>query len=829
MPIKPLWPLIAFSPVFLFGSLAWAAECRLGATLSSFEPARVRLQDTAGGTPASRPSSQGAGMGLSEGGYLGFLPLRLDPRLNLQPSSAQSPSYLFGQALDGQFQDQIRMEGGAALRQLGFSLKANQLTMDMVPNRLIARGEVTLFREGELYKGPELTLDLGTQQGWFRNVSYEFSSLNATGQAERIDFIQPGEVVLSNASFTTCPVDRPAWRLESKTLAVDQIREMASSQGSQLYWGDTPLLPLGNLSFSIGGQRKSGVLPPLYRVTSNLGLELEVPYYWNIAPNRDMTLSPRLIQRRGVMLGVEARFLEEDAAGVIDLDFLPSDNVRDQDRHRFELQLAKEFGSDVWLELNGARVSDDNYFEDFGGSLLGSSRRVLPVTLGLQTKFDEWRLRAQAQEFQVLQDSDLPILAPYSWLPRFMADRSGSRIMSPPFLGGLVSRMNWQLNFEATAFDHPTLATGERFVAQLAAELPATIGVVDLVPRLRMHATHYAHRRDGDAQKTSDRFYQGVTSPALGVFQSNVGTQTESYSRFIPTLSLDASTVLDRPLSLNGSDDTVATLEPRVLYVYSPSKGQSELPVFDSAQPTVSFAQILSDRVFTGHDRVADQDHLTTALTARLLNAKTGQEQLRGSVAQRFYFSPQRVVLPGQTPREDMESDLFAEGGFAGFEHWRFDAVGQYTARQRRWQGGAVTARYDPRPGYSAFASYRFARDAVNVVDLAVQAPVAKNWYAVGRYSYALAHKENDLQVDAGLVEAIAGFEYDGGCWVGRVVLQQFATAAQETNTAVFLQIELNGIARVGTDPLQVLRRSIPSYRMVNQLAPGPARFENFQ
>ncbi|MDA1188047.1 MAG: hypothetical protein O3B29_09675, partial [Proteobacteria bacterium] len=148
MPIKPLWPLIAFSPVFLFGSLAWGAECRLGATLSSFEPARDRLQDPAGVASASRPSFQGTRLGLSEGGYLGFLPLRLDPRLSLQPSSAQTPSYLFGQALDGQFQDQIRMEGGAALRQLGFSLKASQLTMDMVPNRLIARGEVTLFREG---------------------------------------------------------------------------------------------------------------------------------------------------------------------------------------------------------------------------------------------------------------------------------------------------------------------------------------------------------------------------------------------------------------------------------------------------------------------------------------------------------------------------------------------------------------------------------------------------------------------------------------------------------------------------------------------------------
>jgi LPS-assembly protein len=805
MPFKLPWPLLALPLVFLGSNPSWAAECRLIALSSE--------------------SMQG----ISTSASLGFLPLRLDPRLNLQPSTSQTPAYLFGQVLDGQFQDQVQMDGGVALRQLGFSLKAQQLTMEMVPNRLRAQGDVTLFREGELYKGPELSLDLGTQQGWFRDVSYEFSSLRATGQAERIDFIQPGEVVLSNASFTTCPVDRPAWRLESKTLAVDQVREMASSKGSQLYWGDTPLLPLGDLSFSIGRERKSGFLPPLYRVTSNLGFELETPYYWDIAPNRDMTLSPRLIQRRGVMLGAETRFLEDDAAGVIDLDFLPNDTVRGEDRHRLELQLVKELGSNVWLELNGARVSDDRYFEDFGGSLLGSSRRVLPVTVGLQASVGDWRLRAQAQEFQILQDSELPILSPYSWLPRFVADRSGRTDIHSPVIGALTRQLNWTVNVEASAFDHPTLATGERLVTQVSVEAPIKAGVVDVLPRLRTHATSYAHRRDGDLQKTSNRFYDGVANPALGVFQSNVGAQTGSYTRFIPTVSIDASTVLEKPLSINGSEDTFATLEPRALYVYSPYKDQSDLPVFDSAQPTVSFAQILSDRVFAGHDRVADQDHLTTALTARLLDAKTGEEQLRGSVAQRFYFSPQRVVLPGQTPRQDMESDLFAEGGFSAFDHWRFDAVGQYTALQSRWQGGVVTARYDPRPGYSGFASYRFARDAVNVMDLAFQAPVSKNWYAVGRYSYSFAHKENDVPVEAGLVEVIAGFEYDGGCWVGRVVLQQFATAAQETNTAVFLQLELNGIARVGTDPLQLLRRSIPSYRMVNQLAPGPARFENFQ
>jgi LPS-assembly protein len=714
MPFKPSWPLLAFSPVFLLGSFSWAAECRLGASPSFDKPALVSLEDSSGLARGRLTSSPGTGLGFSEAGQLGLLPLRLDPRLNLQPSGAQTPAYLFGQALDGQFQDQVRIEGGAALRQLGFSLRAEQLSMDMVPNRLIAKGGVTLFREGEFYKGPELSLDLGTQQGWFRDVSYEFSSLKATGQAERIDFIQPGEVVLSNASFTTCPVDRPAWRLESKTLAVDQVREMASSQGSQLYWGETPLLPLGDLSFAIGRERKSGVLPPLYRVTSNLGLELEVPYYWNIAPNRDMTLSPRLIQRRGLMLGSEFRYLWTRGQGILDLDYLGNDKVTKSDRHRVEMSHTLQVRPNIRLGLSGARVSDDNYFADFGGSLLGSSRRVLPALVTADTQWKGFQFGVQAQEFQVLQDPNAPILPPYSWLPRFTASRVGSFDTASKLQLMQVNRTKWRAQFEAVSFRHPTLAEGARFVFQAGTETSAQLGFVETKPRVGIHLTHYAHSKDGNLEATGREFYSGQTSPALGVFQPNARQGTGSYTRFVPSVSLDLFTTLEKDVGWQGRENTL-TVEPRVLYVYAPYKNQDDFPVFDSAQPTVSFAQILSDRVFSGQDRIADQNNLTTALTGRILDDETGQEQLRASVAQRFYFSRQRVVLPGQIPREDMESDLFAEGGVSAFQHWRFDAVGQYAARQGRWQGGAASARYEPRPGYSAYASYRFTRDSVNI------------------------------------------------------------------------------------------------------------------
>jgi LPS-assembly protein len=361
--------------------------------------------------------------------------------------------------------------------------------------------------------------------------------------------------------------------------------------------------------------------------------------------------------------------------------------------------------------------------------------------------------------------------------------------------------------------------------------MPFDLGYFGLTPKIGVHATYYSHDQSGSLNDTRRKYFQsaGISAANLGSFANNVDPATESYSRVLPTFSLDTNTVLERDARWGGRAAT-QTIEPRFLYTYTPYKDQSRLPVFDSARPSVSLAQILSDQTFTGQDRIADQNHITTAITSRMLDAQTGQELARASVAQRFYIDAQLVTLPGEPVRTDQESDLFAEGGFSFSEYWRFDAIGQYAAQLGRWQASSANLRYDPRPGYSASLAYRFTRKTLDIIDLAFQLPLSQNWYAVGRYNYSL-QKEPNLVTGSqrGLVESLAGLEYDGGCWVARAVLQRFATGADQANNAVFFQIELNGIARVGTDPLDALRRSIPNYRMINRLSPMPAKFDNFQ
>jgi LPS-assembly protein len=756
------------------------------------------------------------------------LPLRIDPRLSLEPPTGQAtPSYLSGRQLQGQFDDTIRLIGNAEVRQLGLSLKADRIDLDLVQNQLSAAGGVQLFREGEFYRGPRLTLKLGTQQGQFQNVQYEFAAMNARGYAERVDFVKPKEIALTEVSYTTCPVNRPAWEFRSRTMRVDQIREIVDTESTFLYWSDVPLLSLGDFSFPTSDRRKTGFLSPSYGYTSRLGLDLNTPFYWNMAPNRDLTLYPRLLGRRGVMLGAEARYLTRSDSGVLGLEYLPDDRVTELDRHLVSLTHNSMLTPRVAMSVRGSRVSDDDYFADFGGSLLAASQRVLPATVSFSSGLGGWSGSASVQRYQVLQDLASPIIAPYSWMPRLLLNRSER---ATNVAQGLPA-VDLQATVEATRFDHPTLTRGSRFVTAASLSMPFDLGYFGLTPKIGVHATYYSHDQSGSLTDTRRKYFQSaaISAANLGSFANNVDPTTESYSRVLPTFSLDTNTVLERDARWGGREAT-QTIEPRLLYTYTPYKDQSRLPVFDSARPSVSLAQILSDQTFTGQDRIADQNHITTAITSRMLDAQTGQELARASVAQRFYIDAQLVTLPGEPVRTDQESDLFAEGGFSFSESWRFDAIGQYAAQLGRWQASSANLRYDPRPGYSASLAYRFTRKTLDIIDLAFQLPLSQNWYAVGRYNYSL-QKEPNLVTGAqrGLVESLAGLEYDGGCWVARAVLQRFATGADQANNAVFFQIELNGIARVGTDPLDALRRSIPNYRMINRLSPMPAKFDNFQ
>ena len=749
------------------------------------------------------------------------LGLKFDPVLDLESSKkGDTPSYIFGRALRGQTDDYLESEGDAELRKLGLFIKADKLRHDLVQDELNASGDVKLFREGEFFEGPELSLKLGTSQGHFDQVRYQLTSTGSRGQARLAEFVQPMETRLHDASFTSCTVERPAWELRMSELLVDQIREVGKSSSTYLFWGDTPILPLGDVSFPIGNRRKTGFLSPSYAATSRLGLEVQAPFYWNIAPQHDLTLYPKVISRRGVQLGAEFRFLTPDSLGTLMYEVLPNDRVEGDTREFGRITATHRLDPEWSIGINAARASDDRYFADFGTSLLGASQRILPATLSLTGKVNDWKTQVSIQEYQLLQDKNAPLLRPYAWMPRVAVNKS---YRSNPLLDRLP--LDWNLTAEATSFDHPSLAKGQRFVAQGGIAYRHLQRGFYITPRLSVHATRYVHEKDGSLARTLQK-YDGA---ALGIYQNNVGDITNSYSRLLPTFGLDISTVLERD-SMLGDIPMEQTLEPRLSYVRTPYRDQSIYPVFDTASPSLNFAQIFSESAFDGDDRVADLNQLTLGVTTRFIENQTGVERLRASLGQRFYFSDQRVSLPGAATRTSRESDLLGQISTQFNRSWGVDLLSQYTLSTGQVQTASLVSRYTPAAGRTMSAAYRFVRDSSNTLDLAFQWPLSAYWYAVGRYNYSFKNLGgNSVNQRSGELEALAGVEYDGGCWVARAVAQRFVTGERERNTAIFFQIELNGMGRVGTNPLGALTRSIPNYQMINQITPLPAKFDNFQ
>ena len=369
-----------------------------------------------------------------------------------------------------------------------------------------------------------------------------------------------------------------------------------------------------------------------------------------------------------------------------------------------------------------------------------------------------------------------------------------------PQLLAALQEVDWKgLTFAGTAeyadFRNPTLVTGQRAYAYPTVAWNRQGAAWYFTAKTGAHVRHYSLD-----DTTPDR---------------------ESQDYAIPISSLDAGLVFERDASAYGQS-FVQTLEPRAYYVYVPYKDQSKAPVFDTAVDDYNFAQLYSTNRYLGNDRIGDANQITLGLTSRLLDPATGAERLRVAIGERFYFQDQRVTL-NEAPRSASSSDVLlgAEGRLS--DAWALGALWQYNFDRSQTERLDAGFRYTPAPGKAFNASYRYSRLQVDQVgllsqlkqfDISTQWPLGDGFTLLGRWNYSL--------VDSKTLEAVAGLEYNAGCWVLRLVGQRLTTTAQTNSTSVYLQIELNGLARFGTNPLELLRRSVPGYQRTNDPTLSP-------
>ncbi len=766
------------------------------------------------------------GTSLCAHGQTDQAPLTLSPSPLLQeeiavPRSAL-PTFVSGERLFGHPDLETVVEGRATLRRGDLLIKAARLEYDRPTDLARASGEVRINRAGNVYEGPLLELQLDAFKGFFSQPSYYFPKNDANGQADRVDFIDEQRSVIHNASLTSCrrlpgPDWLPDWILRAATIHIDNESDVGTAEGALLTFKGVPLLPVPYLSFPLSDKRKSGLMPPTLGLDNVNGAVIAVPYYWNIAPNLDATLTPTLMSKRGVNLASEFRYLEPDYSGQVRFDLMPSDLLRDSNRWGIALghqgtlrnsltRVITDGGLAFNLGLN--RVSDDNYWRDFAGTSASLTQRLLANDAAFSWSNGYFSNSLRVLKWQTLQDLTAPITPPYDRLPQ----------LATRFARNDVAGFDYSLEADYTRFQSDSASTlqpnAQRIFSLLQISRPWIGGAGFITPKLQLHTANY-------------------------LFDAPLSNAATSASVVVPTFSLDSGLVFERDISYFGTRFR-QTLEPRAFYVNTPYREQSLLPNYDSGAKDFNFATIYTDNAFVGNDRISDSNLLTLGVSTRLLHPDSGAEAARFGIAQRLRFKDQNVtLLPTDPPVLDRISDVLLGASINWDPKWSFDSTVQFNPKTEQSTLATIGARYSPGNYRVVSGTYRYQRDVSEQIDLGWQWPLNDlwgdrgqdlgpgrgqgdgRWYSVGRLNYSLDEGK--------LVNAVIGFEYDAGCWLGRAVLEKLQTSTSTASQRVMFQLEFVGLARLGASPLKTLKDNIPSYQYLREQGGSPSRFSNYE
>lgn len=699
------------------------------------------------------------------------------------------------EVIEGVSDLEVTARGNAEIRRDDTVIFGDVLRYNRELGRAEGEGGVRMQSGADRFYGPRLQYNTLDGTGVFEEPTFLLQrEREAHGGAERMEFLGKDKFRFFGAHYTTCRPGQEDWLLTAKELELDFETEEGHATSPRLHFFDVPILGAPSASFPLNNRRRSGLLAPYYSQSSQRGFEVGVPFYWNIAPEYDSTITPVYMTKRGTQVKDQTRYLNKDFTGELKLEYLPDDKIFGGSREGVSWQHAQTFfsssqsgvlgGSSLTGNIDYNRVSDDRYFVDLASQVrqvtLGNLPQDAYITYNSSLRGAPIVAQARVQQFQTLQDPDAPITPPYARLPQLTF--SGS-------YGNLGGFLDTTLPAEFVRFQHPTLVEGDRSTFAPSFATPVLAPGWFFIPKVGLRYVDY--------------HLTGNLTPG----------QAESPSASIPWFSADAGLVFERPVSIFGESRT-QTLEPRLFYVYVPYRNQDAIPIFDTTNADLNYSQMFSENRFVGGDRFGDAKQVTFALTSRLLQSN-GQEGLRATIAQRHYFEPERVGLtPTSTLRTTDDSDLLASIGGRPSRAWAFDVSTQWGQQQQRTERFSMAGRYTPEPGKVLNASYRYTRATDTVaglsqVDISGQWPVSAGWYAVGRYNYSI--------LDGKLLDGLAGFERNAGCWVFRAVVQKVQAAQQVTSTGLFFQLEFNGVGQVGTnDVVQLLSRNVAGYSVTN-------------
>jgi LPS-assembly protein len=717
-----------------------------------------------------------------------------------------------GNSLETLLDRKMKAKGNAILKKGNKTIKAEVIEYDEVSEKIITTGNTNIDLGSMSLRGSNLSFKLSDETGQMDDASFNFKnsdkqeksvikkgvvvtkrSYDFRGDAKAIFFEGENKKRFQSSRITTCEADSDDWYLKSSNMEVNTKTDRANASNAILEFKGLPVLYTPYIDFSLNKNRKSGFLGSTFGTTSQSGFEFRVPYYFNISPNMDATLTARYLGKRGPLADGEFRYLTENYSGFNQLQYMNHDQSSGQDnRYYVKLDHQHKFNNGWSASYNYQKVSDDTYFSDLATMIQVTSVVNLPQRANINYAGETWKFNALTEKYQTLTNASN---SPYQRLPQL--NLSGRKDFDSYILD-FKSQWAYFDRDEKFTYGLNEKPTGSRLSITPGISVPFTETYGYIKPKLSANVRSY------------------------NLNNSNIGNK----DIFTPIVSVDSGMYFDRTVNLQNQNFT-NTLEPRLFYVYIPYKDQSALPNFDTGLADLNMQTLFSENQYNGQDRINDANQLTASITSRFID-KNGKERLSGTLAQRYYFED-RKIFGTELNAKKANSDIFMGATVRLANSLNLDAMFQYDPDSSKLLRSTLSSRYNPEPGKILNLSYRMIENVsdsnqdLKVFNAAGQWPLGNRFYSIARYNYDLKTSQT--------IEVLGGVEYDGGCWVARTVFDRISLPTNpEPNYTFFMQLELNGLGTIGSDARKLnnfLYRNVPGVRTVNQI-PDVNRQENF-
>jgi LPS-assembly protein len=723
-----------------------------------------------------------------------------------EPKSESGERYLSYDSAPEISPQLTHIKGNVQIKDDSSIISAEEVIIDHQKQRLTAQGNVSI-ESSAAYFGAESLVQTADGETKLSNAQFYLFDSHANGKAEKVEVNNKQQTKLDNLTFSTCPVGDNSWQLATSNMSLDQDKGWGEAWDTTLKVNGIPIFYFPYLSFPTDNRRKSGILTPSIGYNDKNGLNFELPYYWNIAPHMDATIALGYIEKRGTQLGTQYRWLTDKSLAEWQFEWMNNDKIVDEllqnptpgisvaadsaERWQSEFNYLANFNQNWQLSLDSHRVSDSDYFRDFGAGLESTNETQLESQANLNYQNDIWNIELFSLTFQSLIGNES-----YRYLP-------GLNVAADYWS---KSGVRWELSTQWDSFEHKDTnqLEGNRLNIKPSISYPMVSSWGFIKPKLSYQMTQYAQ----SSQLTGDE---------------------QKISRNVPIFTIDSGLFFDRDIQWSGESVT-HSLSPRFFYSYIPYEEQSQINLYDTSLSNTGFEQLWLENRFSGHDRLGDTNHLSIAVANTLFNNKSGDAVFGFNLGRKFYFEDRKVHLVEGVIDEQSNSPWLAEISFKISQNIDFDGMIEWDPSNKATNNATSRIKFEPIENHIVNLSHRYRTlDSFNPdtqlneeADFSFAWPMNEQWRLVGRWYNDLQRKQT--------IETFVGIEYESCCWAVRLVAQKYLNTrldsfgvpiltggvnnTEQYSDGIQLQFVFKGLGSAGQSNItQTLESGIRGYR----------------